>query len=65
MAFFAVGSSGQSGIYTNIGGLNRVADENTAIPDGTGNFRIPGVQASEHVMHLIPWSDPYGVLRTR
>src|SRR5262249_54583129 len=33
------GSSGQTGIYTDVGGrLNIVADTNTPIPGGTGNF---------------------------
>ena len=36
--FNGAGSSG--GIYSNVGGLNRVADFNTPIPDGTGNFTL-------------------------
>ena len=37
VAFQGTGS-GQSGIYTDIGGLGVVADLNTAIPGGSGNF---------------------------
>ncbi len=39
VAFLGTDSSGQQGIYTNSGGtLNVVANENTAIPGGAGNF---------------------------
>ncbi len=39
VAFFGGGSSGQGGIYTGTGGaLTTIADKNTAIPGGTGNF---------------------------
>ena len=39
VAFMGGNFSGQQGIYTNTGGsLNRVADTNTAIPGGQGNF---------------------------
>lgn len=38
VAFDGRGSSGQQGIYTNIGGITLVADQNTPIPDGPGNF---------------------------
>ena len=39
VAFLGVGSSGQEGIYLfNGSALSRVADKNTAIPNGTGNF---------------------------
>lgn len=38
---FGALDSGVGGIYTNIGGgLNVVADTNTPIPDGTGNFPV-------------------------
>jgi PEP-CTERM motif len=41
VAFLGRDSMGQDGIYTNIGGsLNVVADRNTAIPGGTGNFAV-------------------------
>jgi len=36
--FLAVGSNGQEGIYTDLGGLHAVADTSTAIPGGTGTF---------------------------
>jgi hypothetical protein len=39
LAFKALDSQGQQGIYTNIGGgLNVVADTSIPIPGGTGNF---------------------------
>jgi hypothetical protein len=38
VAFWGFGSGGQSGIYVGDGTLAKIADENTAIPDGTGNF---------------------------
>ena len=38
VAFRGNGSGGQEGIYTDIGGLTRVADLNTLIPNGTGTF---------------------------
>lgn len=39
VAFFGVGSGGQYGIYATIGGtLHVVADQNTPIPGGNGNF---------------------------
>lgn len=39
VAFIGTGSSGQVGVYTNIGGVLRaVADTNTPITDGAGNF---------------------------
>src|SRR5262245_51128743 len=39
VAFLGFGSSGQQGIYLfNGSALSRVADQNTAIPNGTGNF---------------------------
>ena len=38
VAFFGFGSGGQSGIYTDIGGLGVVADTTTVIPDGAGAF---------------------------
>jgi hypothetical protein len=39
IAFQGFGSNSQSGIYTSSGGvLNVVADTNTSIPDGSGNF---------------------------
>ena len=38
VAFRGLGSSGQSGIYADIGGLKLIADENTAVPGGSGNF---------------------------
>jgi hypothetical protein len=43
LAFLGLGSGGQSGIYTFIGGTLAVAaDENTAIPGGSGNFTAFG-----------------------
>jgi hypothetical protein len=40
VAFRGFGSKMQRGIYTNIGGsLNVIADTNTLVPDGAGNFR--------------------------
>ncbi len=40
IAFVGIDSNSQSGVYTNnIGGvLSKIADTNTPIPDGTGNF---------------------------
>lgn len=39
VAFFGFGSSGQLGVYKSSGGtLSRVADANTGIPGGSGNF---------------------------
>ena len=38
VAFWGTGSGGQTGIYTDIGGLGVVADLNTTIPGGSGNF---------------------------
>jgi len=44
VTFHGVGSSGQGGIYLfNGSALSRVADKNTAIPNGTGNFTGFGV----------------------
>jgi len=41
VAFFGQGASGQRGIYATTGGSpGVVADRNTAVPDGTGNFRL-------------------------
>ena len=40
VAFRAHGSSGQSGIYSDIGGLNVIADTNTLIPKGSGTFTL-------------------------
>ena len=39
VAFFGAGSGGQQGIYAVLAGtLTKIADLNTAIPNGTGNF---------------------------
>ena len=39
VAFLGLGSNGQSGIYTSVGGaISRVADTSTPIPGGTGTF---------------------------
>lgn len=39
VAFFGIDSSGLSGIYTSLGGtLDVVANTNTSVPGGTGNF---------------------------
>lgn len=41
VAFEGIDSSGQQGIYTSVGGsLNIVANQNTAVPGGTGNFNL-------------------------
>ena len=44
-AGYSVGAS-PNGIYSNIGGLNRLADVNTPIPSGTGNFTSFGTATS-------------------
>ncbi len=52
VAFKAKGKSDQRGIYTDIGGnLAVVADHNTAIPGGAGNFNLFGIPSidSGHV----------------
>ncbi len=39
VAFVGLGTSGERGVYrTGVGALTRIADLNTAIPGGTGNF---------------------------
>jgi hypothetical protein len=58
VAFKAVGVAGQKGVYALIGGaLTRVADLNTAIPGGTGNFTdFPSVSvSSEGSVAFIGW----------
>ena len=46
VVFHAIGSSGQEGIYLfEAGVLTRVADLNTAVPAGSGNFTILGPSA--------------------
>ncbi|HLH56320.1 MAG TPA: choice-of-anchor R domain-containing protein [Verrucomicrobiae bacterium] len=49
LVFYGTGSSGQQGIYQTTRGLNqapaRIADLNTAIPNGAGNFSSFGTQA--------------------
>jgi hypothetical protein len=37
-AFIGFGSGGQTGVYSNVGGLHVIADTNTPIPGGVGNF---------------------------
>jgi hypothetical protein len=49
IAFKAKGKSGQRGIYTDIeGNLAVVADRNTAIPGGAGNFSLFGIPSIDN-----------------
>jgi hypothetical protein len=50
IVFSGSGASGQTGIYTApVGGsITTIADTNTALPDGTGNFRLFGTPSLSH-----------------
>lgn len=64
VAFLGEGSSGQVGIYIDVGGtLNVLADTSTAIPDGTGSFTSFGTASldGQDVAFLGDGTDQSGI----